>query len=163
MASNCKVVNVILNSNNKASGTNNQATYYIDWSSILKNNQAYYLHFTYIGGKNTIDGSNLALLYGEFNTSNKLNTATASGAMSSQMLGFLKPIVFVGSTNADYLQAEDNTNSPTYLDRRPNNNQFTITVYDNAATPALWKDQAAVPVVNANYVLMLSFRECDDE
>ena len=91
MASKCKIVNVILNSNNKQSGsTNNQATYYIDWASILKDNTPYQLHFAYIGQKNTIDGSNLALVYADFNTSNKLNTATANGAMTSQMIGFLK-------------------------------------------------------------------------
>ena len=72
MASKCKIVNVVLNSNNKASGTNNQATYYMDWSSILKDNTPYYLHFTYIGGANVITGTKLALVYADFNTSNKL-------------------------------------------------------------------------------------------
>ena len=170
MASKCKVVNVVLNSNNKASGTNNQATYYMDWSAILKDNTPYYLHFTYIGGANTITGTKLALVYADFiNTSNKLNSSTQNGASSTQFLGFLKPVVFVGSTNLDYLQAEDNTNVPTYLDTRPNNNRFTITINDNASPPALFLDNtptatgppATQPLPNANYVMVLSFREIE--
>ena len=162
MANKCKIVNVILNSNNKASGTNNQATYYMAWDTILKANTPYKLHFTYIGGANTITGSKLALVYADFNTSNKLNNSTQNGASTSQMLGFLKPIVFVGASNLDYLQAEDNTNVPTYLENRPNNNHFTITINDNSSTPALFLDNAAVPVANANYVMMLSFREIEE-
>ena len=171
MASKCKIVNVVLNSNNKASGTNNQATYYMDWSSILKNNTSYYLHFTYLGGSNVITGTKLALVYADFQTSNKANSSTQNGASSTQFLGFLKPIVFVGSSNTDYLQAEDNTNVPTFLETRPTNNQFTITIYDNASPPALFLDNTPVavgppatqPVANANYVLVLSFREVEKD
>ena len=162
MASKCKIVNVVLNSNNKFSGTNNQATYNIDWGAILKDNTPYKLHYTYIGGSNVLTGANLALVYADFITSNKLNNSTQNGASSTQCLGFLKPIVFVGSTGTGYLQAEDNTNVPTFLSSRPNNNIFTITINDNASTPALYKDNTTgTPVVNANYVMMLSFRELD--
>ncbi len=161
MASKCKIVNVILNSNNKASGTNNQAQYYIDWGAILKNNTSYYLHFTYLGGNNVINGSKLALLYADFQTSNKLNTATQYGANSSQMLGFLMPTVLVGSSNTNYLQSLDNTNVPTFLETRPNNNNFCVSVYDNASPPNLYLDNATTPVVNNNYLLVLSFREVE--
>jgi hypothetical protein len=172
MASKCKIVNVVLNSNNKASGTNNQATYYMDWSSILKDNTQYYLHFTYMGCANTITGTKLALVYADFQTSNKLNSATQNGASSTQFLGCLKSIVLVGGTsNTGYLQAEDNTIVPTFLESRPTNNQFTITVLDNASPPALYLDNTPVavgppatqPVPNGNYVRVLSFREVTED
>lgn len=159
MASKCKIVNVVLNSNNKVSGTNNQATYNIDWASILKNNTPYELHFTYLGSANTITGTNLAVVYADFITSNKSNNSTQNGASSTQILGFLKVAQFAPNNNTNYLSAEDNTNAPTYLDTRPNNNLFTISIYNNASTPALWTDQNAAPAVNGNYIMFLSFRE----
>jgi hypothetical protein len=162
MSRNSKVVNVVLNSNNALTGSTTQrATYFMDWGSILENNIPYYLHFTYIGGKNTIDGSNLATVYADFQTSNKFNTAASQIASSTQMLGFLKPIVFVGASNFGYFQAEDNTNVPTYLSSRPYNNNFSISIFDNAATPVLYKDQTAVPANPAAYILILSFRKVD--
>lgn len=161
MASKCKIVNVVLNSNNKASGANNQANYYIDWSSILKSNTPYYLHFTYIGQSNTITGAKIATVYADFITSNKLNSSTQNGASSTQFLGFLKVAQFSPTIATNYLHAEDNTNVLTYLESRPNNNNFTITILDNASPPALFLDQAGVPAVNANYILVLSFREVD--
>ena len=44
-----KTVNVKFNSNFKLSGTNDDATYYIDWSAMLKNDgQHYSVIFSYI-------------------------------------------------------------------------------------------------------------------
>lgn len=162
-----KFVNVVLNSNNALSGSaTNDATYYVDWSAILEN-KPYKLHFTYIGGRNTIQGLNnkLAQVFvnfgNTFNYANKNNTMPSQGAMTSQFLGFLQPTVFVGASNYDYLQALDSTNVPTYLTNRPMNNTFKVQIYDSQATPALWLDEAATPVVPAPYILVLSFREID--
>jgi hypothetical protein len=159
-----KVVNVILNSNNAITGSTTQkATYFMDWGSILEDNTPYYLHFTYIGGKNTIDGTNLATIYADFQTSNKFNTSSSQFASSTQMLGFLKPIVFVGASNFGYFQAEDNTNVPTYLTSRPQNNNFAISIFNNANPPALYLDQTAVPANPAAYILILSFRKVEKD
>jgi hypothetical protein len=159
MSSKCKVVNVVLNSNQAVSGNTQSATYYMDWGAILKDNTPYYLHFTYIGGANTITGTKLATVYADFITSNKLNNSTQNGASSTQMLGFLKVQQFAPNNNSNYLSAEDNTNVPTYLAQRPNNNQFTISIYDNASPPVLFKDNAATPANPAPYLIILSFRE----
>ena len=156
-----KVVNVILSSTNVLSGNTQQANYFVDWASILKDNKKYILHFTYLGGTNTYLGTKLAILYADLQTSNV--KAHNGGAYSSQILGFLKPIVLVGASNYAYLQAEDNTNTPTYLTHRPTNNNFTISIYDNAANPSLFLDNAAIPAIPAPYVLTLSFREVDEE
>lgn len=158
-----KIVNVVLNSNNKVSGTNNQATYYMDWSAILKNNTPYYLHFTYIGGRNVCDGQKLATVYVDFNTSsNKQNSSTSFGASSTQMLGYLKIQQLAPNNNFNYLTAEDNTNCRLYLESRPLNNNFTVTIFDNAAPPTLFTD-ASGNAVPANYILILSFQEANEK
>lgn len=154
-----RIVNVILNSNNKTGGTNNQANYSFDWGAVLKNNVPYYLHFTYIGGANTITGTKLATVYSDIQTTNKQNTSTNSGAGSTQMLGYLKIQQYAPNNNTNYLTAEDNTNPPLYLDNRPMNNNFTISIFDNAAPPVLFLDNAATPAQPANYILILSFQE----
>lgn len=158
-----KIVNVILNSNNKTAGTTQEAHYTVDWGTILKNNTAYYLHFTYIGGNNSITGSRIATLYADFNTSNIQNGATSYGAQTSQMLGFVMPTVLVsnGVNSTSYLQALDNTNVPTYLENRPNNNNFKITIYDNNVPPVLFQDNTPAPP--APYILVMSFREVSED
>jgi len=167
-----KIVNVVLNSNNAITGSTTQsANYFMNWGAILEDNTPYYLHFTYIGGNNYITGANLATVYANFNTSNKFNTSSTQSASSTTMLGFLKPIVLVGSTNTCYYQAEDNTNVPTYLSSRPQNNTFNISIFDNANPPVLYKDNtptavgppATSPQNPAAYIIVLSFRKVNED
>lgn len=158
-----KIVNVILNSNNKTSGTTQQAFYTVDWSAILKNHTSYYLHFTYIGGANTITGTRIPTVYADFQTSNIQNTSTSYGAQTSQMLGYIMPTVLQGASSTSYLQSLDNTNVPTFLENRPMNNNFCISIYDNASPPALFLDNAGTPANPAPYILVLSFREVSED
>lgn len=159
-----KTVNVVLNSNNKISGTNNNATYYIDWGSILKNNTPYKLHFTYMGGVNFFTAAmtnKIPLIYCDIQTSSNYMTST-TGAMSTQVLGYLKIQQIAPNVNGSYLTAEDNTNVPMYLESRPLNNTFTITINDNQATPALFVDMSGNSVPS-NYVMVFSFTELTDD
>ena len=151
-----KQINVILNSKSKTSGTTNEATYFINWKSILDPKKKYFLHWTYLGGSNTYTGTKLALVYLNFNS----NTFT-NNTQTLQCIGFLKPIVLVGASNTVYLQAEDNTNLPVYLNSMPMNNNLVVSIYDNSGT--LWKDNAATPVVPTDYILTLKFTEVDEE
>jgi len=160
-----KIVNVYLNSNNKISGTNNNATYNIDWGSVLKNNTRYRLHFTYMGGMNTFSAAmtnKIACIYSDIQTSSNRMSST-NGAMTTQMMGYLKIQQVQPNVNAGYLTAEDNTNVPMYLDSRPLNNTFTISILDNQATPALYLDVNASPAVPGNYIMVLSFQEIEEE
>ena len=151
-------IHVILNSQNKASGTNQQATYVIDWNAILKPNTPYKCHFTYLGGANVITGTKLALVYADFTGQEVYqNSSSNMGAQRSQMIGFLKPIVLVGSTSTCYLQAETNTNEEFKLNNRPMNNMITISIRDG--TGALFSDNAGTPANPADYVLTLHFKE----
>jgi hypothetical protein len=151
-------IHVILNYANRVSGNSQSATYVIDWNAVLKPNKSYSCHFTYIGGANVITGTKLALVYADFNGQEVYqNSSTSSGANRSQILGFLKPIVLVGSTGTCYLQAETNTNEAIRLNNRPLNNFITISIYDQNG--ALFTDNAGVPANPADYVLSLHFSE----
>jgi hypothetical protein len=95
-----KIVNVILNSNNRISGSNNAAEFFIDWSSILERDKKYQLHWTYVGQPNTftIDAS-LALVYVDFQMENYLNRTSNYGAPSTQCIGSLRSFYLNGSIN----------------------------------------------------------------
>lgn len=161
-----EIVNVYLNSNNKISGTNNEAVYNIDWSAILKNNTAYKLHFTYIGGVNLFTAAmtnKIPVVYADFQTSSN-RTTSVNGAMTTQILGYLKIQQIAPNVNGSYLTAEDNTNVPMYLSSRPTNNRFTISIYDNQASPSLYLDTATPTAAPpANYIMVLSFQEISED
>ena len=152
-----KSINVVLNSRNVISGNAQSATYGINWSSVLDKRKKYQMHFSYLGGQNVYTGSKLACVYFGIPTDTVMadNTTYAS---HTEMIGFLKPIVLVGSTNTVYLQAEDNTNLPVFMNC-PHSNTFTVEIRDNLG--ALYTDNAGVPAIPADYVMMLRFIEVE--
>jgi hypothetical protein len=153
-------VNVILNSNNKVSGTTQAATYFVDWRSILDPRKKYQLHFVYLGGLNTWSGAagHLPMIYADFNTRNiqPLNGNSAN----SQCLGFLMPTMVQGASTTVYFQSLDNTNLPIYMEGPPGNNTFTIRILDNDAVQTPYLDTGAS--LPAEYILILHFHEAHD-
>jgi len=154
-----KVVNVLLNSNNALAGsTNNDATYNIDWGSILEPNKPYRLHFSYTGQPNTLTtASKLAVVMIDFQMEQYLNSSSTYGAPTTMTLGVLRSFYLNGTTN--YLFSDDSNNPSVYLKNRPGNNTFRVRVLTNDAVPVAWTDNAGVPVANNNYILCLSFQE----
>lgn len=158
-----KSVNVILNSYACQSGDAQQATYYFNWSAVLDKTKKYYMHWTYLGGANVFSGASnkLPLVYITFNSNSYQILSTNSGAPGTQCIGFLKPLILVGSTNTVIFQAEDNTNLPIFMDCPPQSNTFTVSIRD--ATGALYLDNAGTPAKPSNYILNLRFTEVDEE
>lgn len=156
-----KSVNVILNSNNKVSGTTQSATYFVDWKSFLDPRKHYQLHFTYMGGLNTWSGAagHIPMVYADFNTSNiqPLNGNSAN----SHCIGYLMPTMIQGAATTVFFQSLDNTNLPVYMEGPPGNNTFTIRILDNDINPLPYTDTAAA--VPAEYVLILHFKEIYEE
>jgi len=154
-----KIVNVILNSNNALAGSsNNDATYNIDWGSILEPNKPYRLHFSYTGQPNTLTAaSKLAVVMVDFQMKQYLNTSSTYGAPTTMTLGVLRSFYLNGTTN--YLFSDDSNNPPVYITNRPGNNTFRVRIVTNDATPVAWLDNAGIPVANGNYILCLSFQE----
>ena len=155
-----KITNVVLNSNNAVSGsTSNNATFFVDWGAILDDRKAYKLHWTYIGGNNAMGAATkVAQVRADFQTRQYLNKSSTLGAPTTQTIGNLR--FFAASGTLAYLFADDGNNPPVYLESRPYNNMFQVSIYDNAATPALWTDTAAA--VPAAWMLTLSFQEVDE-
>ena len=164
-----KLVTVKFNSNLKISGANNDANYYIDWAAILKNDQQYYLSFTFKAQYNLIDETTIKIasvyinIFGENYMSNTTNYA---GACTTLHLGVLQ-----NSTNELY--ATTNNNAPIYLNSRPNNNNVNIQILNNdkltdLVLTNLWVDSTpdipGPPIVvqakpPAEYILTLTFTE----
>lgn len=144
-------VNVVFNSNYKVSGTNSNANYYIDWSSILQDNKNYLMQWTYIGQTNTFTGAQkLATL--SINIFGENYSASTSGAPLSINFGNL----FVGGVG---LYATTNDNTSILLTSRPTNNNVNVQILTNDNPPIEWTDTAAIPQPPANYILTLTFTE----
>ena len=125
--------NVVLNSiiTIGASVSFNDVNYAIDWSFLPE--QPYYVHFTYFGEVNNLDGNKIASLYVDFGApSNTYYCNLTTSSTTSQFMGILKPYVLGTSS---FLLAEDNTNPPIYLNSRPKNNQFHVQILDNELIP----------------------------
>lgn len=154
-----KTVQVILNSTKAITGSaNNNANFFIDWSAILEMDTPYKMHWTYVGGQNTYNGTKPALVSLNFNFE-VYEAGSIGGAQSSNIVGFLKPVVISGGTNTCFLTAETNTNEPIYMERRPLNSFLNVKIVD--ANGNLWLDNAATPVVPALWVLTLHFIKAD--
>jgi hypothetical protein len=153
-----KIVNVILNSNNALAGSaNNDATYNIDWGSILEPNKPYRLHFSYVGQPNSLTAATkLAVIMVDFQMEQYLNSSSTYGAPTTMTLGVLRSFYLNGAVN--YLFSDDNNNPPVYLQNRPGNNTFRVRVMTNDATPVAWVDSSTT-APNNNYILTLSFQE----
>lgn len=158
-----KSVNVILNSNNKYSGTNTQEMkYFIDFGAILKPNQAYKMHWTYVGMPNTFTAlTKLAQVQVDFTMNNYLNASSTNGAPTTYCIGTLRSFYLNGTTN--YLFADDNNNPPIYLPTRPANNFITVRIYNNDATPGSWLDNATTPAPPGAYIMNLCFTEIEED
>jgi len=155
-----KITNVVLNSNNAVSGASNQATFFIDWGAILDDRKAYRLHWTYVGGGNTFSAATkVPQVQVDFQTRQYLNRNSIMGAPTTTTIGALR---FNATAVIAYLFADDNNNPPVYLDSRPYNNNFTVSIYNTDATPTLWKDTNAVPANPAAWIMTLSFQEIDE-
>ena len=129
-------------------GSFNNLLYAINWDFLPE--QAYNVHFTYLGGPNNLTGDELANLFIDFGASNNTyNAGSSVNAVKSNFLGVLKPYILGGSS---FLLAEDNTNPPIYLSSRPRNNVFQVTLYDN--TGGLFNPTTGAL---AEYKLMLKF------
>ena len=137
------VVNTIAN--------NNTAEYYIDWSSILNDGQKYLLTWSYVSQRNTFTiDTPIASVYINIYCENYL--VNTFGASTTLNIGNLSVI-----TNSLY--ADSNTNSPIFLNSRPTNNNVSIQILTNSQPSIGWMDNAAIPLLNNNYILTLTFVE----
>lgn len=143
------VYNISLNSLNKASGTNADATYYYDWTVIPKGE--YMMTVDYIGSGNTLSTPRFGVLSIDMGQSKNFTTsATTTSSLTTKQYGYLTPANISATVGGAYL-ISPNDNSPTYLNAVPTNNTFTVQVQNLDGTA--YTDSAGN--VNGNYLIII--------
>ena len=126
-------------------------TYFYDWSLIP--DVPYYLTFSFASSVGPITQfAQMAMLYVDLAQSNNQLAKPQSSAQFANRSQFLGNLMYavVGANN--YLYAENNTNPATYLNGRPQSNNFTVEI---RSTPTTY----FTPFTGV-CCLILSFQEC---
>ena len=161
-----KNYNVVLNSQycttDSSANLNTDKNYYIDWSAILPDKN-FKLTFSFISESNYItDFKDLAIVTIDFLNQGNIDICQQTyQATSSNILGLLFPTYLDPNAHLAYFRADKNFNNPIYLSR-PRQNNFNVKIVDNNNPPLPWlDDNLTTPAAFANYVLILSFEECE--
>ena len=163
-----KNYNVVLNStfctSDSISNTNTNKNYYIDWSAVLPDKN-FKLTFSFISECDTITSlARIPLITINFLNQGKQvasqQSLTSYQATSSNLLGLIYPTNLDANAHLAYFRADKNFNNPIYLSR-PSQNYFNVRVINNDNPPTFWVDDATIPVDLPQYVLILSFEECE--
>lgn len=124
---------IMLNSNLGAGATNNVKTFNFDWSVIPDRNYEVHFSFNSMPMSLTWGSQPLCIINTDlFPGGNVYMPTTSNGAPTTQSMGLAFPYVLSGST---FLHAEDGTCPPIYINTRPTNNQFTVSLVTNASPP----------------------------
>ena len=120
---------VVLNSNNKSSGNNIQASYSFDWSVFP--DIPYNIYFSFVASDNNtyvVGTSVTANVYIDFGTNSTTYYcyANRNGASTISYIGSLRKTVSSG--NNYYLYCDKHTNPPIYISGRPTNKQFVTSI-----------------------------------
>ena len=122
-----KIFNIYLNSTQKISGNNNDATYFIDWSSVLPRGK-YRCSFVF-----TMSSSNVSLVAANFENrpgllyfnpdcnSNFLYNSTSSTLNCTNIVGMLN-VIPIGTVDKGYLYSDKNTNQSFFFNNAILNN-----------------------------------------
>ena len=126
-------------------------TFFYDWSQLP--DVPDYLTFSFATSVCPITQFNqMAMLYVDLAQSNNQIAKPQSSAQYSYRSQYLGNLMYAVVAANNYLYAENNTNPPTYLNGRPQSNNFTVEIH---STPTA--DYAPFTAV---YSLILSFQEC---
>ena len=145
-------------SNTRLAGTTTAlATYNLDWG-FLKEDTSYHLSFSFWSDKLNLNQYNdiavLTIALGQYN-SFRTDFVSPSGT-PTEFLGGLVPYLTGGTGASCFLYADNKTNSPIYLSKKPFGNQFTVGIY-SLITGLPWTDFAGASI--GSYGLSLIFTE----
>ena len=146
-----RIYNIVLQSAIGDGPTPASETFFYDWSQLP--DVPYYLTFSFATSVCPITQfAQMAMLYVDLAQSNNQLAKPQSSAQYSYRSQFLGNLMYavVGANN--YLYAENNTNPATYLNGRPQSNNFIVEIH---STPT-----ADYVPFTAVYCLILSFQEC---
>ena len=146
-----RIYNVVLQSEIGDGATLSSDTYFYDWSLIP--DVPYYLTFSFASSVAPITQfAQMAMLYVDLAQSNNQLAKPQSSAQYSYRSQFLGNLMYAVVGNNNYLYAENNTNPATYLNGRPQSNNFTVEIRSAPTT-------YFTPFTGV-CCLILSFQEC---
>ena len=146
-----KIYNVVLQSEIGDGLALANDTYFYDWSLIP--DVPYYLTFSFASSVGPITQfAQMAMLYVDLAQSNNQLAKPQSSAQFANRSQFLGNLMYAVVGTNNYLYAENNTNPPTYLNGRPQSNNFIVEIH---STPTA----DFIPFAGV-YSLILSFQEC---
>ena len=85
-------------------------------------------------------------------------SGTSSSTVSTNLLGFLVPPQLSTTT---FLQADNATNNPIYIDQRPSNNNVQVLITSTVSPFAEWVDNVGATI--SAYDLVLTFEPVLEE
>lgn len=137
-----------------ASNANNNKDYYVDWSQLPQGK--YSVTWSLNASDNTFSTPIvLPFVYIDLGTSNIFTTKSQNDpAIRTRCIGTL--FVNNATSSLNCLYADIATNPPFYLNSRPSNNIFNVSILNPSG--GFWVDKAATPLAIGDYVLNLSFQ-----
>jgi len=157
--------NIVLNSNfctaSTAVNTSSNKEYYVDWSAVLPNKK-FKLSYSFVSeGCYITTFSSLPIISTDILTAaNNIQTQASFQSTHSSVLGLIFPTYLDPNAHIAYFRNDKNFNSEIYVPR-PFNNNFNIQIQTNANPPVFWTDESVIQAAFPQYVLILSFEECE--
>ena len=146
-----RIYNIVLQSAIGDGPTPSSETFFYDWSQLP--DVPYYLTFSFATSVcPIIQFAQMAMLYVDLSQSNNQLAKAQYSAQYSYRSQFLGNLMYAVIGQNNYLYAENNTNPATYLNGRPQSNNFTVEIHSTLT--------ADFNPFTAVYCLILSFHEC---
>jgi len=143
--------NVIINSekNLDSSSYPNRGTlrYYIDWDAVFASDPEttqYEMTWAFTSSSQILQGNYTYQIFMSSLSSNQFTPGTTSGMNGTQCIGALKYGSNLGTNQLAYLSTNLRDNPPIYLNSRPTQNEFTITIRNTVNDGLFSDDQLAI-------------------
>ena len=155
------IYTVLFKSSTRVAGsTTTNAFYNISWENMLPANTAFNVRFTFLS--NTVNITSLTapvqILMGiGQHHAYRMNTVSSS-TVSTNLLGFLVPPQLSTTT---FLQADNATNNPIYIDQRPTNNNVQLMITSTVFPFPDWTDNVGATI--GVYDLVLTFEPVEQD
>ena len=157
--------NIVLNSQfctaSTVANTNSNKEYYVNWSAVLPNKK-FKLSYSFISEGCYITTFGLIPIISTdiLTSANITQTQASFQSTSSSILGLIFPTYLDPNAHIAYFRSDKNFNNEVYTPR-PFSNNFYVRIQTNGNPPAFWLDETLVPADFPQYVLILSFEECE--
>ena len=145
-------------------GTNKTRKYATNWQSVLPENKAFKVSFTFMSETDLLSLIPLVFVpvvrcnLGQSDTNANLSLSATSFS-TTNALGFLKLVLLpsnniASSSDEGYLLAEHTTNPPIYLKQRPSSSHIEVEIHNGLTNTNYTTD---IP----DYIFTLHFEEVD--